>query len=286
MPAGQPFTTLCQTLARRPNADRADLHLHSTASDGTYTPAQLTELGRRCGLKAIALTDHDTLAGLDEARQAAGDLEVIAGVEISTRFRARELHLLAYFVDPNNGPLKAALGRIREDRRGRFLEMVGRLRALGVSVQISDADLATSSLGRRNLAEILVRQGLAGSVREAFQRWLADHGPACVPKQGLAVEDAIALVLAAGGVASWAHPPYHLCVDGLAELAQAGLGAVEAVFPEVRPTHSRAMRDLAGRLGLAITGGSDCHGPGARGVGGWTVSSDELERLRQAARGG
>jgi predicted metal-dependent phosphoesterase TrpH len=283
MPAGSPFTALCQALARGPAADRADLHLHSTASDGTYTPAQVAELGRRCLLKAIALTDHDTLAGLDEARRAAGTLEVIAGVEITTRYEGRELHLLGYFVDPTYEPLLKALASIRAERHERFLGMVGRLRDLGVSVEVTDADLSRSSLGRRSLAELLVNQGHAGSIREAFQRWLHDRGRAALPKTGLPVGEAIALVRAAGGVASWAHPPYDQCMARLGDLAAAGLGAVEVVFPTVRPTHARNVRELATRLRLAVSGGSDCHGPGGNGVGAYTISSDELERLRCSA---
>lgn len=283
MPAGSPFTALCQALARGPSADRADLHLHSTASDGLYTPAQVAELGRRCLLKAIAITDHDTLAGVEEARRAVVNLEVIAGVEITTRFDGRELHLLGYFVDPEDRPLQEALTAIRAQRRERFLGMVQRLRALGVSVEVTEADLAPSSLGRRNLAELLVRQGKAGTIREAFQRWLHDRGTAALPKDGLPVEEAIRLVRNAGGVASWAHPPYDFCVARLAELAAAGLGAVEVVHPDARPAHARRLRELATSLGLAVSGGSDCHGPGGNGVGSHTISSDELERLRCSA---
>jgi predicted metal-dependent phosphoesterase TrpH len=282
MPAGSPFTVLCQALARGPAADRADLHLHSTASDGTYTPTQLVELGRRCLLRAIALTDHDTLAGLDEARAAArgSSLEVITGVEITTRYAGHEIHLLGYFVDPAHPGLSAALESIRLARRGRFLEMVERLRGLGVSIEVTEADLLPSSLGRRTLAELLVRQGKASSVREAFQRWLHDRGRAAVPKESLPTLEAISHVRAAGGVASWAHPPYDQCVEHLAELAAAGLGAVEVVFPNARPGLARQMRERAMALGLAVSGGSDCHGPGGSGVGSHTLSSDELERLR------
>jgi predicted metal-dependent phosphoesterase TrpH len=281
MPAGSPFTALCQALARGPAADRADLHLHSTASDGLYSPTQLVELGRRCLLKAIAITDHDTLAGWEEARTAAGaHLEVIPGVEITTRHAGRELHLLGYFVDPADPPLQAALAGIRSARRERFLEMVQRLRSLGVSVEVGEADLAPSSLGRRNLAELLVRQGKASTIREAFQRWLHDRGRAAVPKESLPTTDAIALVRGAGGVASWAHPPYDQCVEYLAPLAAAGLGALEVVFPHAKPALARHMRDRATQLGLAISGGSDCHGPAGNGVGSYTLSSDELERLR------
>src|SRR5437660_637898 len=121
MPARQPFTLLCQQLARPRWAGRADLHIHTTHSDGNYTPAQVVELARRCGLSAIAITDHDTSSGILAARQAVGvsALEIIAGAEITAEFRGRELHLLAYFFRPDDGALQAALGALRVDRVGR-----------------------------------------------------------------------------------------------------------------------------------------------------------------------
>src|SRR6516225_853949 len=127
MPAQQPFTTLCRLAAQaRPLADRADLHLHTTHSDGTYTPAQVVELALRGGLCAVAVTDHDTLAGVAPARDAAAGtgLEVVAGVEISAEHQGREMHLLAYFLAAEAGPLKDALRRLREDRVRRFHAMV------------------------------------------------------------------------------------------------------------------------------------------------------------------
>jgi predicted metal-dependent phosphoesterase TrpH len=283
MPAKQPFTYICQQLAIGPLAGRADLHLHTTASDGAYTPAQVAELARRAGLAAIAITDHDTLAAVGAARAAAGSsLEVIAGVEITAEFRGRELHLLGYFVDPEYAPLADALAGVREGRSNRFRAMVERLREAGVSVDVGAMPNEPHSLGRRHLAELLVAQGRAASVREAFQRWLRDGGPGAVAKARLDVAEAIALVRAAGGVAAWAHPPY----DGetrqaLAALAAMGLGAVEVEYPEHGRARRHGMRRLAGELGLAVTGGSDCHGPGKRGVGACTVSDEELELLRQ-----
>src|SRR5947209_4861758 len=129
MPAGQPFTVLCQQLARPRWAGRADLHVHTTHSDGTYTPAQVAELARRCGLSAVAITDHDTTAACGVARRIAGShLEVIAGVEITAEFHNRELHLLGYFVCLDDAALGTALGCLRTDRVGRFWEMVARLR--------------------------------------------------------------------------------------------------------------------------------------------------------------
>ena len=288
MPARQPFTLLCQQLARGPRAGRADLHTHSTASDGTYTPAQIVELARRSGLAAVALTDHDTLSGLPEARSAAAgsELEVIAGVEITCEFQHRELHLLAYFVDPHEPALAAALAAIRHSRAERFREMVRRLHACGVSVDGGTPDSQPESLGRRHLAELLVRQGLVGSIREAFTRWLGDGGRAEVPKKRLDVAEAITLVRAAGGVAAWAHPVYDAPYESLVELARLGLGAVEADYPNLKRSSRDEWRRWAATLGLAVTAGSDCHGPGRRTVGTCTISDPELERLRQLSRGG
>ena len=136
------------------------------------------------------------------------------------------------------------------------------------------------TLGRRHLAELLVRQGKAGSIREAFQRWLADGGRGDVPKKRLPVAEALSLVRSAGGVASWAHPPYDGTRDDLAELARLGLGAVEVEYPEFAGSRKTQLRSFARELGLAITGGSDCHGPGKRAIGACTISLDELARLR------
>lgn len=286
MPFRQPFTSLCQQLARGPNAGRADLHTHSTASDGTYTPAQLVELARRCGLAALAVTDHDTLAGLQPARAAAGTaLEVIAGCEITCEFRGQELHLLAYFFDPADADLNAALEAIRRHRVERFAAMVERLRQCGVSVDEKAITERPDAWGRRHLAQLLVDQGKAGSIREAFARWLADGGRADVPKKRLPVADAIALVRNAGGVAAWAHPAYDGSDERLAELARLGMQAVEVEFPDVRRSRGADLRKWAQALGLAVTAGSDCHGPGRRAVGTCTVSDEELSRLRRLARG-
>src|SRR5262249_30513310 len=149
MPARQPFTLLCQQLARSPLADRADLHLHTTASDGEYTPVQVVDLARRSGLAAIAVTDHDTLAGVAPAREASREVEVIAGVEITCEFRDRELHLLAYFIDEHHAGLNEALADLREARVSRFAEMVERLRGCGVSVEMETLPGNPQTLGRR-----------------------------------------------------------------------------------------------------------------------------------------
>jgi predicted metal-dependent phosphoesterase TrpH len=263
-----------------------DLHLHTTFSDGTYTPAEIVNLARRSGLSAIAITDHDTLAGIAPTRLAAGSsLEVISGVEITTEYRGRELHLLAYCFDSENSALRSALTHLQEQRVGRFHAMVERLHALGVHIEAADvANLGDeATLGRRHLAELLVQAKQATSVREAFQRYLGDRGRATVAKTRLPVAEAIALVRGATGVAAWAHPSYDCTKETLLELKRLGLGAVEVEYPAFRSSRTKELRGLAKELGLAVTGGSDCHGPGQphRSVGASSISHDELQRLRE-----
>src|SRR5262245_35133064 len=184
MPRLDPFTALCQQTARRPLLDRADLHLHTIHSDGSYTPEQVVELALRSGLCAIAITDHDTLGGIEPAIAAAAGsgLEIVPGVEITTEHDGRELHLLAYFVSLESIPLRNALNRLRELRQGRFQEMIERLQRQGVSVEAAPFS-DRGSLGRRHLAEMLVRSRQVGTIREAFRRYLHDGGCADVPKQ-------------------------------------------------------------------------------------------------------
>jgi 3',5'-nucleoside bisphosphate phosphatase len=289
MPQRQPFTALCQALVRTPTSGRADLHLHTTHSDGSYTPAQVIDLARRSGLAAVAITDHDTLDGVAPARAAAtgSGVEVVPAVEITAEHHGKELHLLGYFVRTDDGPLQSALGGLREHRVRRFWDMVERLRGCGVSVDEEELKrwAGTGVLGRRNLAEFLVSTGRAGTVREAFTRYLADGGRAEVAKVRLPVAEAIAAVRGAGGVASWAHPASDCTGEALAELRALGLGAVEVEYPNLRPARKRQLRGWAQELGLAVSGGSDCHGPdhAGRAPGACSVTAEELESLRRLA---
>jgi 3',5'-nucleoside bisphosphate phosphatase len=334
MPSRQPFTALCQSLRYNRPPGWFDLHIHTTHSDGLYTAAQVLELARRAGLAGIAITDHDTLAGAEEALQLSGakslrglprgledsssglvgvntscttgvnkdepspraslralgvpadnspSLEVIPGVEITAEHEGRELHLLGYFIRLDNEDLLAALQRLRSARRTRFAAMVEKLKGIGVAIDPETLpDEGNETLGRRNLANLLVKSNKVGSVREAFTRYLSDSGRIAVAKTRLPVADAIACVHAAGGVAAWAHPPYDALQNSLRDLAAIGLDAVEADYPTRRPAQVKAVRELAANFGLAVSGGSDCHGPdpvrsavGARGV-----NRQEIEKLR------
>ena len=288
MPARQPFTALCQAAARKPSTDRADLHIHTVHSDGLYTPAQVVDLARRAGLRAVAITDHDTLAGVGEARLAAAgiDLEVISGVEISSSYRGREIHLLGYFVDPAHDGLGEAMASMQRGRALRFESMLTRLEAVGfVLPKMTSSDSTGRALGRRSLAELLVKSGRVGSIREAFTRYLGDGGPIVGPKVLLEAADALALIRRAGGVASWAHPSYDFMLDALPELRGWGLSAIEAVYPGYKNSKMKALREAASAHGMVVTGGSDCHGPdsAARAVGAVTITCTELEMVRERA---
>jgi predicted metal-dependent phosphoesterase TrpH len=249
----------------------------------------VVELARRSGLSGLAITDHDTVGAVPAARAAAAgtDLEIIPAVEISTEFHEHDLHLLGYFVDPENPHLAAALRRLRARRKERFWDMVGRLRDCGVSLPAEDLNpqAESTSLGRVHLAQLLVRARRVGSVREAFHRYLGDRGKVTVPKVRLPVQEAIALVRGAGGVASWAHPGARCTRAALAELGGWGLGAVEVEYPACRPARRSDLRALAAALRLGVTGGSDCHGPGhyRREVGACGITVAELEVLRDRA---
>jgi predicted metal-dependent phosphoesterase TrpH len=268
---------------------RVDLHLHTTWSDGTYTPPQVVDLARRSGLAAIALTDHDTVAGLAEARAAAGpDLETVSGVEITSLWRGRGLHLLGYFFRPDDSGLLAGLEMLREQRLGRFREMAQRLRDLGAGVpEAAEQELVNSgSLGRRHLATLLVKAGRAASERQAFRRYLGDKKGVAGPV-GLPAATAIAMVRQAGGVVALAHPPYDFTRERLADLRRLGVQAVEVEYPARSPRRSRELRRWAAELGLAVTGGSDCHGPNPwqHAVGARSVTLHELDALRRLAPG-
>jgi 3',5'-nucleoside bisphosphate phosphatase len=285
MPTGQPFTALCQGLAELKPAQRAELHVHTTESDGAYTPEQVVELARRVGLAAVAITDHDALAGSARSRAAARGVEVISGVEITAEHDGREMHLLGYFVRDDDDALNSALAQLRERRRERFHAMADKLRSCGVT--IDDASLIAAdhggSLGRRTLAELLCANGRVGSVREAFARYLGDGGPADLPKERLPLDRAIALVRAAGGMTSLAHPRPTMTRSDLATLRDGGLQAIEVEYPTHRANRVRELREWAAVLGMAVTGGSDCHGaePLYRSIGCRGITIDELDALRQ-----
>jgi predicted metal-dependent phosphoesterase TrpH len=286
MPRRSPFTALCGRLADLARPRRADLHVHTTASDGEYTPQQVVALARQAGLAAVAITDHDTLASVDEARAAAGEhVELIPGVEISAAFAGREVHLLGYFVRTDHAELNTALGTIRERRRERFRDYVAKLAERGCPIpadRVALTEAVSPSLGRRNIAALLVACGFAHHRTEAFHRFLGPLRSTVLPKVLLPVDEAIRLVHEAGGVTALAHPPADFTDEHFGTLAEFGLDALEAEYPWGRNSPAARLRETAARLGLAVSGGSDCHGPDPvrRRIGSCAITSDELNALR------
>ena len=289
MPKHAPFTRLCGQFAALARPARADLHVHTTASDGEYTPSQVVAFARLAKLCAVAITDHDTFAGVADAQTAAGTaVEVIPGVEISTSFAGREFHLLGYFVRTDHAELNAALARVCDSRRERFRDFVSLLNARGLPLpedRVRLTEAATSSLGRRHVAQLLVACGHALTRTEAFHRFLHSVAKQTRPKALVPIATAIQLVHAAGGVASLAHPPPDLSDAQFADLRDAGLDAVEAVYAWGRNSPALRLRAVAEQLGMAVSGGSDCHGPepAHRGVGSHAITAEELAMLRDRA---
>jgi predicted metal-dependent phosphoesterase TrpH len=246
---------------------RADLHVHSTASDGTDPPAELMRRAARVGLDVVALTDHDTVAGHAEARAAAGPVTLLPGMELSCRLDGRSVHMLAYLFDADQPELAAELTRIRDDRVLRARAMVDKLAGLGVDVSWAQvaAIAGQAVVGRPHIARAMADSGAIASPREAFTRdWIADGGRAYVGRYALDPVRAIDLVRAAGGVTALAHPragrDTWVTNEQIARLAAVGLAGVEVFHPDQSEAERARLIALAHDLALVTTGGSDDHG--------------------------
>lgn len=273
-----------------------DLHVHSTASDGTYTPAELVQLAVSAGLSAFALTDHDTIAGISEAKLAAADCgcEVISGVELSCDYNGREVHMVGLFIDETDPTLQAELASFNERRIERNKEMVRRLQAEGLAITYEGllADNHDRVITRGNIAKYLVDHQLVRDNPTVFSRYLGDDCRCFVPREKISPGQAIRIIHAAGGLAILAHPLlYHMNLeqlrDFLALLKADGLDGMEAIYSTFQPGDERNMKRIANELDLLISGGSDFHGsnkPHIRlgtGMGRLFVPYEVLETLKQ-----
>jgi predicted metal-dependent phosphoesterase TrpH len=281
-----------------------DLHTHSTVSDGSEPPGSIPVRAAAAGCSAVALTDHDSLDGLAEARVSAArvGITLVPGCEVSCRKpppppgqRAigGSVHVLVYFVEPGEGPLQDELVHLRQDRAQRNAALRARLTELGIAIDyeamVAEAG-GEAGLGRPHFARALVRAGAAADVDDAFDRFLADGRAAYVPKSRLSPSEVAHLAIASGGVAVLAHP-LTLGLDPSAlerlvgELAEAGLGGIEAYYGRYTTDERRALRRMAQRRGLVATGGSDYHGTFkpdlevGTGMGDLNVPDSALEEL-------
>jgi predicted metal-dependent phosphoesterase TrpH len=275
-----------------------DLHVHSTASDGSESPAGVVRLAAAAGLKAIALTDHDTQSGIAEARAEATrtGVELIAGAELSVEWEQGAMHVVVLFLEPGPGPLQDRLAELRKGRTERNTRIVERLSELGLPVSEEEIlDLAAGeSVGRPHIAAVMVSRGYVESIFEAFDRYLARGKPAYMARPRLSPEEAIGLALESRAVPIVAHP-HTLGLNTseevsatLRRLAGAGLVGIECYYPLYSPFEREGYAALAARFGLKPSGGSDYHGtykPDVElgiGRGNLAVADELLDALRPA----
>jgi predicted metal-dependent phosphoesterase TrpH len=266
----------------------ADLHLHTHFSDGTYGPEELAALAQKHGLKAVALTDHDTMEGCERAAAACAErgVEFIPASELTAELGDVELHLIGYFLDSSNERLRAELARFQHVRQQRIHEMAERLQRIGVPLK-AEAVFALANCrapGRPHVARALVQQKLVGSLDEAFDRFLKKGKPAWVPKFKMSALQAIELIHQAGGLAVMAHPGLNRTDDIIPALIKAGLDGIEC-FHTKHSTHvTEHYLEIAERYNLLVTGGSDCHGisKGKPLIGTIRIPYVYVERLKQA----
>jgi predicted metal-dependent phosphoesterase TrpH len=244
---------------------RIDLHLHSTASDGRLGPVELVELAHRNGVRRMALTDHDTTAGLAAASAAARRLgmEIIPGIEVSTDIPGSEIHMIGLFLDHEQQAFQEMLSAFRAGRLGRAEGMVQRLGELGVPVSWERVlEIAgDASVGRPHVAQALLEAGHISQISEAFDRFIGRNGPAYVERMKLTPAEAIELIHSVRGVAILAHPLFTDDIERIIpELARAGLDGVECYYPSHSPSDVEHVLAMARSSGLLPSGGSDYHG--------------------------
>lgn len=271
-------------------ASSIDLHLHSTASDGSYPPETVVAMAERNGVRVMALTDHDSIDGIAPAEERArkAGIRVISGVELSVSESGFDVHLLAYGFDLTDKGLLAALSRYRDSRRERARKMLARLKGLGIRITLDEVEEIAQggALGRPHVAEALMRGGHVDTFHEAFQRFLGHHAPAYVAKQTVTLEEAAGIVRDAGGVVALAHPGTLNRDHLIAPWVRRGLDGIEVWHSKHAPADVSRYREIAKQHSLLMTGGSDFHGERTPDVsiGGTAVPESILAPLEEALR--
>lgn len=283
--------------------DIVDLHTHSNRSDGSYTPCQLVDYAMEKGLSAFALTDHDTIDGLDEAMNYARCLkeqglpapEVIPGIEFSTQFGTKDIHIIGLYIDYSSPVFQESLQAFVESRTQRNRKMCGLLQGAGIDITYEKLleEFPDAVITRAHYARFLLSHGYIRSMNEAFERYVGDHCPYFVPREKVTPRQAVELILKADGIPILAHPVLYHLSDAVLErltvqLKEAGLMGIEAIYATYSPSEERQIRALASKYHLLISGGSDFHGsnkPGldlAVGYGRLFVPKDVLMTLKQS----
>lgn len=269
---------------------RLDLHVHTTASDGSWSPEAIARGAAKGGLDVIAITDHDTAAGFQAGYEAGREVnvQVVPGIEVSSTFRGRDVHVLGYFIDPESAVIREHGRRAGRRREDRMREMLGRLREQGIDVSFDHVEEAAGPdrvvLGRPHLAKALMGLGHASSFQDAFARLIGDESAAFVPTDLFDPEGAVELILDAGGIPIWAHPPGDLVETLLPVLERAGLRGLEVYRPRHRRSEVLRYESICKASGgLLMSGGSDWHTPDSgTSLGDFHVTADEIEALLEA----
>ena len=262
----------------------ADLHLHSTYSDGVYSPHELAAMAKAAGITVLALTDHDTLKGLPEMGEAAREAGIafIPGVEFSTRWENRQVHIIGYGIDEHNTLLLERLADVRNARRSRLEKIVKRLHEMGMDVEVPVPEEGQRAVGRPHIARALVNQGYVKTVQEAFDKYIGEGRPAYRPQTKMTPPEAVMLIHQAGGLAVQAHPEEigdrALALKLLAALAYDG---IEVYHPSAKDKDTEAFwLKIAAERKLLITGGSDFHGNPGRfpeSLAEWPVQREKVQ---------
>ena len=244
-------------------AEKADLHIHTNHSDGFYTPKEIVLMAKENGVDTISITDHDNLSVINEASEFGKDLgiDVISGVEISSDIRDKEVHILAYFIEPENEEVERYLSFFREERKKRAVRIVNRLRSIGIPLTMDDVmeKAATSAIGRPHIAQALLEKGFVNSYFEAFNKYIGNAGPAYEKKVHLSPQSAVKIISDAGGLSFIAHPN-NMPEDILKELIEAGIDGIEVYHPSHSPQHIKFYKGIVNEYFLLESGGSDLHG--------------------------
>ncbi len=265
----------------------ADLHLHTHFSDGTYSPEELAGHGKRHGLAAMALTDHDTVEGCERMGIACRSLgiEFIPAAELTADHNGTEVHIIGYFLDTQNQRLLAELAKFQHARQQRIYEIASKLNALNIPLKAEAVfKLANCrSPGRPHVGRALVQAGLCASMDEAFDRFLKKHRPAFVPKFKMTALQAIELIHSAKGLAVMAHPVLNRSDECIPHLVDAGMDGIECFHTKHSASDSRHYLKMAARYNLLVTGGSDCHGmsKGKPLIGSVRLPYEHVEKLKE-----
>lgn len=271
-------------------ARRADLHIHTTFSDGRKEPKEIVQIVREKGLTAFAITDHDTLDGYRAVKSllTEDDAELLVGVELSVIIDGRDIHLLAYDFDPDNENLNKALEKFKQSRNERGREMVEKLQQMGMSITFEAVEqlAAGGVIGRPHVAEALYAGGNLSNYEESFRKYLGNDCPAWVPKASFLPEEAMPMVHHAGGVVVLAHPGIEDAISFTERLVDEGLDGIEVYHPDHKQHQVDRFKSLAEQFRLLITGGSDYHGRSQRHrtIGSQSVPAEVVDKLKNRAQ--